>query len=91
MPKTPIHVYTRLNKLQFVNRAVLIDLLIFFISFIKKNTILFAVCQRFHIFAAVITKQSHENIRSKYILVVALRTTQKVVRNEDSYVYINTT
>ena len=37
MPKTPIHVYTRLNKLQFVNRAVLIDLLIFFISFIKKT------------------------------------------------------
>ena len=37
MLKTPIHVYTRLNKLQFVNRAVLIDLLIFFISFIKKT------------------------------------------------------
>ncbi len=28
-----------------------------------------------------------ENIYSKYILVVALRTTQKVVRNEDLYVY----
>ena len=47
----------------------------------KKNALLFAVYRKTATFAAEITKQKDENIR-KYILVVALFTTHKVVRDE---------
>ena len=57
----------------------------------KKSHFLFAVSNKVSIFAPNKITKDNENNVSKYILVVALRTTQKVVRNEDSYVYINTT
>ena len=54
--------------------------------FFKKTAILFADYYTNSIFAAV-TREQNENIHSKYILVVALRTTQKFVRDE-AYMYI---
>ena len=48
---------------------------------LKKNRFLFAVYQKTATFAAELIQQTDENIR-KYILVVALFTTQEVVRDE---------
>lgn len=47
----------------------------------QKNRFLFAVYQKTATFAAELIQQTDENIR-KYILVVALFTTHKVVRDE---------
>ena len=47
----------------------------------QKNALLFAVYQKTATFAAELIQQTDENIR-KYILVVALFTTHKVVRDE---------